>query len=493
MNRLLKKYLLLGLTALQTATLTALLAACSDELPGDDNNGLPKGWSRIELVLSAEPDPSTRAWDDKFATDEEMMQYALVVMEKNATENAPASVERIIPVEKTLNTDTEGNTTYWHDRRNVATITIENGNYTFYSFGNIPYDKRTNKEGKDTVTINDIEIVVGSPMPDELKTSTWKAVYNNYSPSAGNLIPMTNKEEYPVNSTRTITLHLFRMLAKINFEFTNNTGEVIQIQKITLHQLTPNGTPVYLLPPKDGQNIVNRFPEPADFTRTDFTFYDAEAAVTPEDIIVVPIAEAGTDPTPVSKSFYLNESLSTHETGQMPLTIRMKRGDKTSETRYSLMRLSGIPRNSNVFVPITLTDYVMKLKAFAYAPIGGYPPYTLTEKEDEFYCTFSTGGDFALRPSMYKYEDEKKPENWFELTDKTKVQDFTITYHDPDNIFTTTPHFEGGEIRGTLATDKPAGFKGTASVDLKVLLKTGTDGSVLQEYTRTLYIILDQK
>lgn len=493
MNRLLKKYLPLCLTALQTATLTALLAACSDELPGDDNNGLPKGWSRIELVLSAEPDPSTRAEDDKFATNKEMMRYALVVMEKNATKDASASVERIIPVEKVI-TDIEINpdTVTWYDRHNVATIATENGNYTFYSFGNIPYrfGTETDPNDKGTVTINGIQITVGSPVPDELKTSTWKAVYNNYNPSAGNLIPMTNKEEYPVNSTRTITLHLFRMLAKINFEFTNNTGEDITVEQITLSQVTPNETPIFFLPPKDGTNIVNSFPTP-DFTRTDFTFYDAEAGKG----IEVKKAEAGTDPTPVSKSFYLNESLSTHATGQMPLTIKMKRGDKTSETRYSLMRLSGIPRNSNVFVPITLTDYVMKLKAFAYAPIGGYPPYTLTESENEFYCTFSTGGDFALRPLIYKYEDEGKPENWFELTDKTKVQDFTITYHDPDKIFTTAPHFEGGQIVATLKTPKPEElpFKGTASVDLKVMLKTGTDGSVLQEYTRTLYIILDQK
>lgn len=492
MNRLLKKYLPLCLTA----TLTALLAACSDELPGDNNNGLPKGWSRIELVLSAEPDPTTRAWDDKFATSEEMMQYALVVMEKNATETTPASVERIIPVEEKTYTDTEGNTTNWHERRNVATITTENGNYTFYSFGNIAYPEQENpenegKENLDIATINGIEITVGSPVPEELKTSTWKAVYNNYSPSKDNLIPMTNREEHPVNSTRTITLSLFRMLAKINFEFTNNTGEDIRIQKITLHQLTPNDTPIYLLPPKNGQNIVNRFP--ATFTNDSVKFVDEKA--TPSQAFDVPKAEAGTDPTPVSKSFYLNESLSTHATGQMPLTILMTRKGKTSEERFSLMRLSGIPRNSNVFVPITLTDYVMKLKAFAYAPIGGYPPYTLTESENEFYCTFSTGGDFALRPSMYKYEDEGKPENWFELTDKTKVQDFTITYHDPDKIFTTAPHFEGGEIVGTLKTPKPEElpFKGTASVDLKVMLKTGTDGSVLQEYNRTLYIILNQK
>lgn len=89
-------------------------------------------------------------------------------------------------------------------------------------------------------------------------------------------------------------------------------------------------------------------------------------------------------------------------------------------------------------------------------------------------------------------EDKDHEENWFQLTDASKVAGYTLTYADPNNIFTTAPRFDGGEIRGTLKTATPP-FKGTASVDLKVMLKTGTDGSVLQEYTRTLYIILNQK
>lgn len=469
MNRLLKKYLPLCLTA----TLTALLAACSDELPGDNNNnGLPKGWSRIELVLSAEPDPTTRAWDDKFATDKEMMKDALVVMVKNATEsNTADTVKRIIPVSMDQQ--------IWHERHNVATIATENGNYTFYSFGNITYTSGTSPEGKDMATINGITLTVDSPVPDELETSTWKAVYNNYNPSKDNLIPMTNKEEHPVNSTRTITLHLFRMLAKINFEFTNKTDKNISIQEITLNELTPNLTPIFFLPPKQGENIVNDFPDDT-FHNAPWTFLQAANAFD-----VAPTKSA-------SRSFYLNESASQHATGQMPLTIKMQRDGKEAEERFALMRLAGIARNDNVFVPITLTQYEMELKAFAYAPIGGYPPYTLTTNENEFYCTFNLGGDFALRPFIYKVEDKDHEENWFQLTDASKVAGYTLTYADPNNIFTTAPRFDGGEIRGTLKTATPP-FKGSASVDLKVMLKTGTDGSVLQEYNRTLYIILNQK
>lgn len=470
--------------------LTALLAACSDEQPGNGANpadGVPEGCSRIRLELSAGTDPSTRApWDDKSALDKEMMKTALVIMVKENDKGDPTTVERIIPV------DMDG--TIWYERHSVATTTVENGQYTFYSFGNIPYTytAATKPEENNKVTINGIEFEETRPLPAAVETATWTADYNNEDITAlAGGIPMSNKQSEPVSSTRTVTLYLFRMLSKINFEFTNATDADINIQKITLHQTTPDGTPIFFLPPKNGSVIINSFPPTAPpFTNDSVKFVDEKA--TPPQAFDVLKAAPGADPVKVTKTFYMNECASQHATGQMPLTLLMQRDGKQVEERFALMRLLGIARNDNVFVPITLTDYVMKLKAFAYAPIGGYPPYTLEEAENEFFCTFSTGGDFALRPSMYKYEDEGKPENWFELTDKTKVQDFTITYHDPDNIFTTAPHFEGGEIRGTLKTATPP-FKGTASVDLKVMLKTGTDGSVLQEYTRTLYIILNQK
>lgn len=469
MNRFLKRYFHLGLTAALTALLTATLGACSDDQP-DNNGGLPRGWSRIELVLSAEAEPATRApRDDKYALDQEMLRYALVVMVNDTT----GLVEHIIPV------NAQDNTTNWYERQHVTTIATENGHYTFYSFGNIPYSPITETDGKKQTTINDITITEGQAMPTAIETATWEADYNGFTTADDKVIPMTNKEEHPVNSTRTITLHLFRMLAKINFEFTNKTDKNISIQEITLNELTPNLTPIFFLPPKQGENIVNDFPDDT-FHNAPWTFLQAANAFD-----VAPTKSA-------SRSFYLNESASQHATGQMPLTIKMQRDGKEAEERFALMRLAGIARNDNVFVPITLTQYEMELKAFAYAPIGGYPPYTLTTNENEFYCTFNTGGDFALRPFIYKVEDKDHEENWFQLTDASKVAGYTLTYADPNNIFTTAPRFDGGEIRGTLKTATPP-FKGSASVDLKVMLKTGTDGSVLQEYNRTLYIILNQK
>ena len=463
MIRFLEKYSLL--------CLLAVLAACSDDTV-DNEGGQPEGYSRIELVLSSEPESSTRApWNDVNAVAEELIKKALVIMV-----NGENKVERIFPVAK------DG--TGWSERYGVGTITIENGTYTFYSFGNINYTASKNDEGKyNTATINDLTFKVGEDVPTGLDDYTWTANYNAVDiTTLSNGIPMTNKEEYLVNSSRSITLHLFRMLSKISFEFTNNTADAITVKKIELSQVTPNGTDIYLFPPKEGENIVNRFPNPV-FDNTGMIAYD-ETKVTEQEFLNIPSKKSAT------KMAYLNESTSQHPTGQMPLTITLERKDKAGSTttvedvRYALMSLSGIPRNAYVVVPVSLTDYVLELKAFFYAPIGGYPPYKIDTKDNEFYCTFSTGGDFALRPFLYKIEDSNDKEKWFELTDATKVDGFSLTVSDPNTIFSVQPSFSAGEILGTLN-----GSEGTASVRLSVRLKTEKP-EVIQEYNRTIYIIV---
>lgn len=454
MIRFLEKYSLL--------CLLAVLAACSDDTV-DNDGGQPEGYSCIELFLSSEPESSTRA--DVNAVQEELMKTALVIMV-----NGENKVERIFPV---LQGNT-GSKINWYERYSVGTITIENGTYTFYSFGNIDYEVT---EDATKATINGLTFELTKSIPAGLDDYTWTANYNAVDiTTLSNGIPMTNKEEYLVNSSRSITLHLFRMLSKISFEFTNNTADAITVKKIELSQVTPNGTDIYLFPPKEGENIVNRFPNPV-FDNTSMVAYEGT------ELNILSKKSA-------TKMAYLNESTSQHPTGQMPLILTLERKDKAGSTttvedvRYALMSLSGIPRNAYVVVPVSLTDYVLKLKAFFYAPIGGYPPYKIDTKDNEYYCTFSTGGDFALRPFLYKFEDSNDEEKWFELTDATKVDGFSLTVSDPNTIFSVQPSFSAGEILGTLN-----GSEGTASVRLSVRLKTEKP-EVIQEYNRTIYIIV---
>lgn len=456
MIRLFKKYLLLCLAALPVA--------CAEDAP--QGGDLPAGYSRIGLVLSAEPAPATR-WNDTNALDNEMMKSALVVMCNNTTKK----VERIIPVN--MGTDD------WSERRNVAIITTENGSYTFYSFGNIAWTGDTNAV---TIQDQDITFTVGAAIPTALADKTLKATFNNYViPATG--IPMTGMKTVDVKNSKTVTLRLFRLLSKIRFDFTNNTDHALTVQKVEMGQVTPDNTDIYLFPrttgDEDEEKAYNAFP--GTVTNTTLTAYDDETTG------IALAASKGTGSTPL---IYFNESKTNQVLGQTPLVITTKQTVGSEDViveRNAMMNLSAVPRNSFVTVPITLTDYGMELKAFAYAPIGGYPPYKLEMKDDEFYCTISAAaGDFTLRPFIYKFEDKGYPERWFELTDNTKVDSYSLAISG-DNIFTETGAptsiNASGEIMGTLS-----GTQGKATVTLTANIIAGPD--VTLTYKRILYIIV---
>lgn len=450
----------------------AVLTACSGDL-SDDAGRLPEGCSRIKLSLSAGSAGTARVdWNDKNAVEGEMMKDALVVMVNNATNE----VERIIPINM-------GGGEY--ERHDVGYITVENGPYTFYSFANIPYTSGADVGGGELAeaTINGLtfrkapEGSAGLPsVPDGLETSVWPAEYNGVElASLQKGIPMSNKEEYTIDNSMSITLHLFRMLSKVRFELTNKTKSKITLKKVVLGELTANGEAVYLLPPKNGQSVVNAFP--GEVKNDSLTVYESkdggDGMISAGASLQLP-------------AVYINESVSQHPTGQMPLHITMDRADGNGDVieRYALLQLSGIPRNAFVVVPVSLTDYVLELKAFFYPPIGGYPPYTIEQKETEFYCTFSGAGDFVLRPSVYKYEDRNNPEKWFDLNDRTKVSGYSLTVDDPAGIFSEQPAFAAaGEILGTLS-----GTPGKATVRLTANLLTD-DPAVVQVFNRTVHII----
>lgn len=450
----------------------AVLAACSGDLH-DIGGDLSEGYSRIRLSLCAEPDGASRAVrSDANAVDGEMMKSALVVMVNNETDK----VERIIPVNMEINMENPE-----YERHDVGYITVENGPYTFYSFANIPYSRKEDSVGEGGLAkteINGLTFEKGLGVPAGLEESTWTTDYNGLKlASLEEGIPMSNEEEYSIDNSKSITLHLFRMLSKVRFEFTNKTGSDIKIKKVVLGELTENGQSIFFLPPKNGESIINSFP---GAVRNDsLAVYESQSE---EDYLI----SAGA--LKALPAVYVNESVSQHPTGQMPLHITMERkgGDgEVIDQRYALLQLSNIPRNALAVVPVSLTDYVMKLEAFFYPPIGGYPPYSIEQKKEEFYCRFSGAGDFVLRPFVYKYEDRDKPENWIDLNDRTKVSSYTLEVNDPTGIFSENPAFAStGEILGTLN-----GNSGRATVCLTVNLLTG-DTPVVQVYTRTIHIIV---
>lgn len=466
-----------------------LFSACSNEI-GDD---IKRGRSTVRIELQ-QSDPTavaqnkTRAsFGGSYHDAGDDIHNAYVVMYNNNI--AVKKVERIINVPADA-----GETEY--KSKQVTTITTENGDYLFYNFANrgadfvtIPATPDPNTHEVKSLSLDGLTFTVGSPLPEGLDPSPEKldpkvttCDYNNYIiPTTG--IPMSDKNHFTIDKDQTITLTLYRMLAKMQFAFNNRSKSTsFRIRGLKVGSITKDNTQIKLLPPKDGNNLVKTDFTGLQHTTTDVDVFTATADKPP--VVIKPNTSNNTS----FNNLYINESEASTDGQSFPLTITMDRSTDNGQTweedsRHALIQLTSIPRNNVAIVNINLTDFVLKLEASAYAPIGGYPAYVV-KQNDDFYAYFSGSGDFELRPTLYEYADRKHPERYINLNDKNRVKDYSLTVLDPQDIFSSQPAFDTttGEIIGTLAE----GQKGTATVRLNLQLVTG---SVTQNYTRTIYIV----
>lgn len=494
------------------------VSACTSDLV-DEKTGQKSVKFTLRLGTSYQQDggadirqTKAAAFQDPYAVEGEMFNDAYVVMVNSASQQV-AGIYHVLP--------TEGRNE--SEREVVAEIKDLSDTFDFYNFANMKFTA-TVDEGSTEIsdlTVNGQTFTVGQTIPAGLDTLTYKTTFNNFDLEAPNSdgvkgIPMSNVQRHVVvNDQQTVVLQLYRMASKIRFLFTNNTGQVVNIKKIRVDGITQNDrkanviednppeiqslhrkknlqvykdidladkpSRIFFLPPRsaDGQDSV-AFPQ---VHRVDslFVYNDKTGADIPAD---------GVQRNPIPDC-YFNESRAEHPTGQTLLTITAERivdGDyHTEDIRLGLMKHRDYYRNSIVFVPITLTDYMVDLQAFFYPPIGGYPPYNLEKHEKEFYATFEGGGDFILLPLVYKFVDRDNPEKWIELNDASLIQSYNINVSGNMSIFSVVPHFDPttGELLGTLKGGPEN--QGTAEVRLTIYIKVSD--TVTQEYRRTIYII----
>lgn len=437
-------------------------------------------------------------------TGTDLIRDAYVVMCKNGT------VEHIYHVKNEDGNDFE--------RHQVASISTETGEYTFYSFANLQFDEKVeggqvksleihgvNKMYDDKPMLS-VTFKVGEPLPkfqfngteygkvDNMVVSCEYNKFNLVTGNSGRGIPMSNKETHIIDNNMTLVLSLYRLLAKMQMTFNNKTDQPIRVLKITTGDITKNTgetltrpSCTYLFPPLDGNGLVT-----TDFKRItshevdSLAHYDESANPDKSQVI----AANGTHKFP---DFYINDSEATNAMKSFPLTILMQRknaaGQWVNDERKALIQLPRIPRNTVAYVKINLTDYVLKLKAFTYAPIGGYPPFVV-QQNDDFYVTFTRPGDFELRPSLYKYVDSAHPEKWIDLNDKKQVADAHIDVADPNGILGIKPTLDPvtGEIIGSIGTADGTAKKGTATIRLTINIVNAAN--VIQPYTRTIYVVV---
>ena len=437
-------------------------------------------------------------------TGTDLIRDAYVVMCKDRT------VEHIYHV---INED--GND---FERHQVASISTETGEYTFYSFANLLFT--TNEEGGQVKSLEihgvqkmfdgnpmlSVTFRVGETLPkfqfngkeygnvDNMVVSCEYNGFDLVTSNEGRGIPMSNKETHTIDNNMTLVLSLYRLLAKMQMTFNNKTAQPIRILKITTGDITKNTgetltrpSCTYLFPPLDGNGLVT-----TNFER--ITSHDTCSYVHyPKPDKPDESQEIAANGTHTFPDFYINDSEATNVMKSFPLTILMQRqnaeGNWVKDERKALIQLPRIPRNTVAYVKINLTDYVLKLKAFTYAPIGGYPPFVV-KQNDDFYVTFTRPGDFELRPSLYKYVDSAHPEKWIDLNDKKQVADAHIDVADPNGILEFKPTLDPvtGEIIGSIAkaADGTA-KKGTATIRLTINIVNAAN--VIQPYTRTIYVV----
>lgn len=456
-----------------------LFSACSNEI-GDD---IKRGRSTVRIELQ-QNDPTAVAqnktrtsFGGSYHDAGDDIHNAYVVMYNIKA----GKVERII------NVPTDAGETEYKSKQ-VTTITTENGDYLFYNFANREFTTTPTTPNATTHEVTSLSLdglgltfTVGSPLPEGLDTKVTTCDYNNYKiPTKG--IPMSDKNHFTIDKDQTITLMLYRMLAKMQFAFNNRSESAFRIRGLKVGSITKDSTQIYLLPPKNQNNLIM-----TNFTGLQHETTDVDVFTATADKPPVIIKSSETDNTSFN-NLYINESEANTDGQSFPLTITMDRstdGGTTwvPDTRHALIQLTSIPRNNVAIVNINLTDFVLKLEASAYAPIGGYPAYVV-KQNDDFYAYFSGSGDFELRPTLYEYVNREHPESYINLNDKSRVKDYSLTVLDPQGIFSSQPAFDTttGEIIGTLAE----GNKGTATVRLNLQLVTG---SVTQNYTRTIYIV----
>lgn len=406
------------------------------------------------------------------------------------------------------------------ERHQVASISTETGEYTFYSFANLQFNETV--EGGEVKSLEihgvnkmhnnkpmlSVTFTVGEGLPNfrfnnkdygNVDSMVVSCEYNHFDLVKSNGkrgVPMSNKETHTIDNNMTLVLSLYRLLAKMQMTFNNKTADPIRVLKITTDSITENTgrtltqpSCTYLFPPMDNNGLVT-----TNFNRITSHKVDTcehyNMSATPDKSQVIKANDTYTFP-----DFYINDSEATNAMKSFPLTILMQRqnaeGQWVNDERKALIQLPRIPRNSVAYVKINLTDYVLKLKAFTYAPIGGYPPFVVTQNDD-FYVTFTRPGDFELRPSLYKYVDSANPENWIDLSDKKQVADAHIDVADPNDILEVKPTLDPvtGEILGSIkkAADGTA-KKGTATIRLTINIVNAK--GVIQPYTRTIYVVVE--
>ena len=356
---------------------TLAIVGCSFEEDHADCQGKGEGEKmQVELRLTASASSLTRSYstsdgvtraswvDTNAAREGEMMHNCFVVIVQNGKIQSIVQRDFTEEVEQTS-----------------LKAKAELGNATFYSFANI-----TPAELGITMTT----------MPAEIESKYYKVEGNTQTLSTKG-IPMSNKQTFNITSKKQqVDLEVIRMMAKVELNFTNDTGYDLNIKSVKLTDITDNvADNVSLLPMKDASgNVVPNI----------------NAAATFKDYTVNIGGTSGTQVKNGGKlqtTFYVNESVARNPK-YFVLSIDTDKGTVTQ--RIAMTEWSKIARNDYLIIPVKLVDYRIELEPQVFTGIGVIPE--LKYEKDRITATFKSYGEFHLKLHVIKRSDNTELTNW---------------------------------------------------------------------------------
>ena len=448
--------------------MAALIAAgCADDDRQADED-IPDGCGRLTITISTPEAIQTRAvdttnpWLQGTTEERTINSYHLLVC------NGSTILQVLSGGTLSLGDHQGDPKNYFPSTGTLTTDYIPIGTYdfTFYCLANFTADMMT----ATGLTVNSDGVVTSTTLPDGFETRVMRPIANGTStvPSTG--LPMTGKLTKHITITKGTTttvddpLILWRMMAKMEFIFTNEASEQIKVYGIEvepINQIATTGDDagkglIYLFSQDDltstknlapyGVNLEDAEDDDNDYLPTVTLPTSARTNVgkviyenvTPTTPLLTLDDYTGTKPTG-TLFFYVNESDATYTVtqNQFSLRFKIKRGNGTEEElRYGMTTpyvdgttgkdgFNVIRRNDWIHIPIVLTDWQFRVEPLAFVPIAGYPAKTLSS--DALTATFSTGGMIALQPFVKKKGDK----SWRDYGDP-RITNMSISWKNSD-------------------------------------------------------------
>lgn len=420
----------------------AFLSACSTDNAdsilggsGGDNQG---NKVTVHMTLSTVSSSGTRAtlsWND--GVDEENMKSWVVAFVKDG--------KVVSFAEKT---DVSANNRI-KDEVIIKDLPKEEAIYQVYSFANL--------------TAADLDIAKGNAV--DFDTKQWKMNGNGFDVTK-NGIPMSNKQEVKIDASGKpdkTELWVVRMLAKVTLQFKNPSSTPLEINDITISDITKNS--------KDNANADNIMLLPKHS--------DASSGADNDKITCSPnlVGQAATDsytytlPSPKTIkagvtdykteneiSFYVNESKAGNTSKYFIINLKTSAGVK----RYALFQdWTTIARNDHHILPIKLDDYKLKFDVQSFTAIGLYPSITDNGTTLSYTCYYPEE-EFHIQPKVVKASDDQEVTgidyskvNW-ELIQEEGMADATAAETNAKLVFKTLPSWNSttGYFEGTFNDDK---------------------------------------